>query len=302
MNLTAWLDVAIGLSLVYLGASLFVTIIGEYISQAFNLRGRAVFQSLAGLISDSNVRQKLARNAALRPFFGSDPDCVGKRCPSYIDPIVLARALLGGDKPGTPPALPPSLHGIVGAVGEGTAQRVAALSHWVDASLTMLGEGYKRWLRRITFGVAICVTVVLNLDTVALTAHLYRDKEARDAMAAVAIDVTGRTDKAAFEHCMAMTPQERGKALECTSLNGLVEVVRGRNASLGQLPIGWGAARSIFSLAQVVGWLLTALALSLGAPFWFDILGRFVNVRHGMRPPDISMTKDEKGDDREAIA
>jgi len=33
------------------------------------------------------------------------------------------------------------------------------------------------------------------------------------------------------------------------------------------------------------GWFLTAIAASLGAPFWFDLLGRFVNIRAAGRPP-----------------
>jgi hypothetical protein len=33
------------------------------------------------------------------------------------------------------------------------------------------------------------------------------------------------------------------------------------------------------------GWFLTALAASLGAPFWFDTLNRFVNIRNAGRPP-----------------
>jgi hypothetical protein len=34
-----------------------------------------------------------------------------------------------------------------------------------------------------------------------------------------------------------------------------------------------------------IGWLLTALAASLGAPFWFDLLSKFMNVRQaGERP------------------
>jgi hypothetical protein len=36
---------------------------------------------------------------------------------------------------------------------------------------------------------------------------------------------------------------------------------------------------------MLLGWLLTALAASLGAPFWFDTLSRFVNIRNAGRPP-----------------
>jgi hypothetical protein len=36
----------------------------------------------------------------------------------------------------------------------------------------------------------------------------------------------------------------------------------------------------------VCGWLLTALAASLGAPFWFDMLSRFVNIRNAGKAPN----------------
>jgi hypothetical protein len=36
---------------------------------------------------------------------------------------------------------------------------------------------------------------------------------------------------------------------------------------------------------KVVGLLLTAAALTLGAPFWFDLLNKFVNVRATGQPP-----------------
>ena len=30
---------------------------------------------------------------------------------------------------------------------------------------------------------------------------------------------------------------------------------------------------------NILGWLITALAVSLGAPFWFDLLNRLVKLR-----------------------
>lgn len=44
-----------------------------------------------------------------------------------------------------------------------------------------------------------------------------------------------------------------------------------------------------------LGWLLTALALSLGAPFWFDMLNKFIVVRSTVKPKEKS--PDEKSKD-----
>jgi hypothetical protein len=41
----------------------------------------------------------------------------------------------------------------------------------------------------------------------------------------------------------------------------------------------------------VVGWLITGLAVALGAPFWFDLLNKLVNLRgSGPRPTPATQT------------
>ena len=69
MNLTTWIDVTIGLTLIYLGVSLFVTIINEYIAQMLNLRGKQLHTALKQLIDDETIRQTLMQSPALKSFF-----------------------------------------------------------------------------------------------------------------------------------------------------------------------------------------------------------------------------------------
>ena len=72
------------------------------------------------------------------------------------------------------------------------------------------------------------------------------------------------------------------------------------------LPIGWTQSpadendpRSLYIHAQrwpvrIVGWLLTAFAVSLGAPFWFDMLNKFVVVRSTVKPHEKSREESSK--------
>lgn len=39
-------------------------------------------------------------------------------------------------------------------------------------------------------------------------------------------------------------------------------------------------------LAAIVGWFITGLAASLGAPFWFEMLGKIMTVRSSFKPKD----------------
>jgi len=49
-------------------------------------------------------------------------------------------------------------------------------------------------------------------------------------------------------------------------------------------------------LLMFLGWLITALALSLGAPFWFDLLNKLMKLRNSISSPATTQTnrKDEE--------
>lgn len=306
MNLTAWIDVAIGLIVVYLGASLFVTVINEYIAQLFNMRGRQLCNSLKKLICDEKVQNILGKSPILKPFLDSEPG----KAPSYVEPNVLANLLVGTlaskgaaasdfaaqvssaiDNLKDDSDLKVQLQALVQTAGDSAETLVKAVEDWANRSLTVLGESYKRNLQKISFVIGLAVAIGLNINTVELTEHLYRDKNARDAAVTLATQITEKTHKEVFEKCMSMSPEERGQDASCAPITGLMEAVQARNASLGQLPIGWANvdldASDLWTwTTRSVGWLLTALALSLGAPFWFDLLNRLINMRHGMRRPN----------------
>jgi hypothetical protein len=45
---------------------------------------------------------------------------------------------------------------------------------------------------------------------------------------------------------------------------------------------------------HALGWILTALALSLGAPFWFDLLNKFIVIRSAVKPHEKSPEEKSK--------
>jgi|GEM_PF-1521501 hypothetical protein len=78
------------------------------------------------------------------------------------------------------------------------------------------------------------------------------------------------------------------------------------------LPLGWGSENRSqqmnltdegkptdpnvwtqiwYQLKRIIGWIVSGLALSMGAAFWFEILSKLINVRNtGKRPDDRSAT------------
>ena len=63
------------------------------------------------------------------------------------------------------------------------------------------------------------------------------------------------------------------------------------------LPVGWKGGFSwprLFRLEALAGWILTAIALSLGAPFWFDLLNKFMVIRSTIKPQEKSPIEKSK--------
>jgi hypothetical protein len=45
---------------------------------------------------------------------------------------------------------------------------------------------------------------------------------------------------------------------------------------------------------KAIGWLITGLAVALGAPFWFDLLNKLVNLRGSGPRPALATQADSK--------
>lgn len=314
MNLTVWVDVAIGLTLVYLGASLFVTIISEYIAQLLTWRAKQLSKDLKTIIDDPKLITTLANHPALSPFFTT-----GATGSSYVDTKMLAQQIVGGVRTtitatATMQDVIASINSMNGskiknhllALSQTTSDKVdefvQTISSWFDSSLTMMGERYKKRIRHVSFGIGLLIAVAFNLDTINITKHLYRDKETREAMALLASDFVQNTSKDSLDRCSKLTIDKLKSDTGCKSVSTLLENVQHQDGeAFSKLPIGWplsdtwtysefGKLLKDKNMTAWIGWFLTALATSLGASFWFDLLNRLVNIRHGMKRPEVAPT------------
>lgn len=67
------------------------------------------------------------------------------------------------------------------------------------------------------------------------------------------------------------------------------------------VPLGWPDPKFKGEwLLRIIGWLVTALAISLGAPFWFDTLNRIMVIRSTVKPHEKS--PEEASEDRQRPA
>jgi hypothetical protein len=296
----AFLDVAIGLVFLYLTLSITCTVVNEIIATFFGLRARTL---------ESGIKQLLDDPALYAAFYDhglidgtkqvSTPNRDSKPHPPYFPGQAVAMALLGALDPTRQLAgfadveqairkLPDSnirdvLLAHVQAADKDMASLRLGLANWFDHSMDRLSDDYKRQLRLCSFVVGLGLACLFNVDTVDVTDTLWHDGTVRQQMVSAAAQEVATQRAAAAASAAAGTGPVRtvGEALQQVE------------AKLRPMPLGWNqthvqewTAGLVPFFSKIVGLLMTALALSLGAPFWFDVLSKFMQVRGtGAKPP-----------------
>jgi hypothetical protein len=180
---------------------------------------------------------------------------------------------------------------------------VAGLARWYDEAMDRLSGWYKRRIAVFLLGYAILLTALFNLDAIGVARTLWQDGTVRAAAVtasagAVSASPAGRTSPAGADDGTASGAQSDDQGPR-EATDRAVQAVR--DASALSLPIGWVHAtdgredpREVPNtladwLVKVGGLLISCLALTAGAPFWFDLLGRLVNMRDtGPKPRPAS--------------
>ncbi len=278
-------DVAFGLVSVFLAISLIASALTEAASTIINLRARTLLSGIKQLLNDPNfngLALNLYNHGLVNPLSNGATNSGGASAvkPSYIQPYHFAMALIdilrieaeaatleeSIDKISNP-QLRAALQTLYRqANGQLDAFR-DQLAAWFDNAMDRLSGVYKRWIKLISFLLALFVTALFNADPIHLADTLWQ----RPAVAA---------QLAKLELPAAMDPNHPE-----TEALPVLRQIEGAGPLLGWRgfandPRAHGAG---FAL-MLLGWLIAAGAALFGAPFWFDILQRFVHLR-GTGPP-----------------
>jgi hypothetical protein len=159
----------------------------------------------------------------------------------------------------------------------GSVERLqTALETWFDTGMDRVSGWYKRWTQLWQLVIGLILAIALNINVVTIGLTLWNDIPLRSAIVAEA-------EKLA---------QESESSPRIDTTRDLLRSTR--------LPIGWPEGLPFiqrafdwktFDGSLLAGWLLTAVGASFGAPFWFDLLGRFVKLRSGGPRPDEAKSK-----------
>jgi hypothetical protein len=143
-----------------------------------------------------------------------------------------------------------------------------------DSSMERAGGVYKRNAKGVAIIIGITLAITTNADTFHIINRLSKDSLLREIIINQAVKVA---------------PQESNPSdINKIDPNEILKEV--------ELPIGWTSANvqqqinstkyrvnglPVFSvLSMIAGWFVSGIAIAMGAPFWFDLLGKVMNVKN----------------------
>jgi hypothetical protein len=326
MYLDAILEVAIGLVFAWMVLSIGTMQVQEWISALLSLRARFLEQQLLNMLGSKDLVERFYAHPLIRSISppGKNPGEV--RRPSYIPAQRFAAALLkilsegqpssgasGLDireglrnlrqtSPAVAAVLEQKLPNLEASLERGELNLTiwrAQLEEWFNDAMDRLSGAYKRCAQQWSLIIGLVLALLFNVDTVAIARQLWREPTLRQVIAQQAasksdtdpstgvkqvrqyVDMLGLPvgwsvrAPAGDEQCGWQLGQPVYPAVwvggECRLLSTLPRM---------DDPWGW--------LSKIIGILLSGLAATQGAPFWFDVLQRLVKLRSTGPVPSAS--------------
>jgi predicted RNase H-related nuclease YkuK (DUF458 family) len=148
-----------------------------------------------------------------------------------------------------------------------------------DGSMQRAGGVYKRNAKGVAILIGIALAFGANADTFHIIDRLSKDSVLREAIV----------------YKVEQTIEQESINGDIKSIN-TKEILQDINLPIGwtndniQEQIGWHPLKIqnipiISLLTMFTGWIISGLAIAMGAPFWFDLLSKVMNVRNAGKSP-----------------
>jgi len=283
------LYVIISIIFVMLSLSLFATSLMEIIASIFSLRGNHLMRGIKRMLAGSNqteILEEFKNNAHFQQL--TSKFLFTDRPPSYLSATTFASILwniLTKDK-----SIP--LRTKIEGIKDQNLQHVLLqlfdqidikkvdfehkVAAWYDEVMERVSGWYKRNTQAILIGIGLFVSICFDADTVFIYHQLANNPEKQMELVALAENYVAKneqTDSSRSSKVMQYYEKKLAILLD-ENLNGVSE----------PLGLGWYEKTNPKSfnewLLKILGWLITTLGISLGAPFWFDLLKKIMMIKN----------------------
>lgn len=304
------LETVIGVIFVYLLLSILCTSANEWVSAMTRRRGEMLRKGIRQILENQKIGNAGDTDEFLKEFY-AHPLIASlkhdKNHPAYIAPrtfVAVITDLLTAAKPGSvdfadfengAKALPDgnvkkSLLALIQRSNQNFEKVQLSVEGWFNDAMDRVNGWYKRRTQLWTIIIALFLVLVANANTIEIVKKFSSDPVLRSA---VVEEAKVRAQKPRPTISVEYKNEDDPTNPTITKNEG-TQLSEKEMDLLGQT-LGWHG--DVFHdannktwpwtkwLERVIGWLLTLLAISLGAPFWFDILNKIVNIRFAGKSP-----------------
>jgi len=325
------LEVAIGLIFVFLLLSLLCSAVVEYMEAKLNYRSKDLEKGIRLLLDQyvpgetpvgtaggrvNSLAEELYKHPLVKSLYR------GEKLPSYIPSRTFALALWDMAFPADERAKAAATKDLTAVrasvssntfIGPDLRKALLALiddaqgdfekarsnvEEWYDSTMDRVSGWYKRRVHYILLVTGLVVVTLVNADTINIAKSLMQNDALRAA-------VVGAAEEAAKAPTPAPTPAPADPRERARLAGAEIQKVRAQLSTLG-IPIGWVRNPAIPDdprrfpdtagswILKILGLLITAFAISQGAPFWFDLLNKIIVIRSTVKPKEKSPDQPSK--------
>lgn len=290
------LEVVIGLIFIYLLLSLLATTINEILMQWIYSRSKNLRIALHTMLDDDT--EVLGSAFFRHPLIKKLKKRSIRDFPAYISEEYFVKVmieLLCRDGPATLDAVRDGVDALPASStrqvlltfirdARGDIERFKRdLELWYQEMMNQATGWYKRRVQQVLFGLGLFLSIAFNANTFQMAYHISKDPEVRGEIISQAYEYINREGGSLNRDKSPGSLQRQVEEL-------IQEDIHSASATLG---MGWHTVRRAEwkswngwdYFKMLAGWTVTALAITLGAPFWFDLLKHLMNIRSATKKP-----------------
>lgn len=274
----------LNLAVLFAAIFFFASTLASHALEAFvgfiNSRGKQLRRRLEVALG-AGVARELYESPLLRSLSSDGTGRSTRHAPSYIEPAYFARAVAALAKdPGSETARQELIRELKEEADRGGSPFEARLAEWYQALTDRQSGVYTRWSTLRLFAFGFLLAAALDIDVVHLGATLWSRPEVAERLVA---RLEQTAPGLAPGDPSALPEAERDRLVE--ALAAAWPELRAEAAA----PYAWRKdPRELTGrewAGKLLGWVLTALATSLGAQFWFRLLSESLKLRAAGRKP-----------------
>ena len=285
------LSVAIGIVLVLMLMSILSSTVHDIIASMLSLRGRHLRSTLMNMLGtkaqsflEHPFFQQLTyadghKSTLITPY--SLPDWVDKATFSAILHDLLQKEQQGENLAEKINSIPDQrlreLLRFLVAESDGTIGGLKdKMENWFGEVMERASAYYQRATKWRLFFIGLVLAAILNADTIGIYQKLSTDSALRDELVQAASQIAAAD---------TLPVMQRDSSLKNNLSNTKVFLSQQLNGLDSSLGLGWnepGQKDSLpWWLIKLAGFLLTGIAVTFGATFWFNLLKKFLSLRGG---------------------